>query len=395
MNIKLYSRDGVYYARIYHNKEAIRLSTGCKDLNLAKEELFKIDRLITDGGIANIKNRYLETKGESSSDLVELCEKYLREAVRGTIRTKSNSIIKPSSISTYGFSIKTLREYASFKGSIDLNDFTLDGLDLRVKSALSDRFDAYFNGLDSWMQEKEYKINTRADVIKNITIIVNHYKEKLFLNLPKIKSLGRNEPPIVVLDQEFVNDFVLNTLHTNNKDRFMWELSCVMMVTSLRISDAISLDKSDINNGFLIKENKKTGTNTSIPLPKVLADHISGNISEFGGVYSLNADESYYRKNIKKYFSKFPAMHKEVSIKITKPDGSKVVETKKMYDWVHPHMLRKTAITCMLSNGVSPEHVRFASGHKPNSSSFNRYVGFVESNFKSEIGSYYNKIFKQ
>jgi hypothetical protein len=47
----------------------------------------------------------------------------------------------------------------------------------------------------------------------------------------------------------------------------------------------------------------------------------------------------------------------------------------------------------MLANNVSPEHVKFASGHKPSSESFNRYIGFVDRHYKSQITDYHKKMF--
>ena len=86
-------------------------------------------------------------------------------------------------------------------------------------------------------------------------------------------------------------------------------------------------------------------------------------------------------------------MHETVSVAELDIKGNEHVITKQLWEWVHPHLLRKTAITTMIYNKVPERFIKFASGHTTNSNAFERYVGHVEKYYKSEINDYYGKMF--
>jgi integrase len=297
-----------------------------------------------------------------------------------------------------------LSQFAATNGSINLNDFVLDGKGLKEKQNITEKFVAYFEKLTNYMIDCGHQINTRRECINILCIITNYYREKLFLNIPKIPRLNGHETPIIVLQPEFLKKFVMDE-HNYYKEftpsaKYLWEVIATMLVTSFRISDAVLLTKNDftIKNSevFLIKENQKTGENTEMPLPRVLTDIYMENLARHQSIFTPidTPDKAQYiRRKIKNLFCMYPEMHEMVTVKKADVRGNKIAVTKKMYEWVHPHMLRKTAITTMLVNNVSPDHVKFASGHRPNSEAFNRYVGFVDRHYKSQITDYHKKMF--
>jgi site-specific recombinase XerD len=64
------------------------------------------------------------------------------------------------------------------------------------------------------------------------------------------------------------------------------------------------------------------------------------------------------------------------------------MNTNKLYKFVTPHVLRRSAITSMLVAGVDEETVKKMSGHARNSGSFNVYVGHVQSHFDEQSNKY-------
>jgi integrase len=170
-----------------------------------------------------------------------------------------------------------------------------------------------------------------------------------------------------------------------------------MLITSLRISDVVSLQPSNIQyvdgRGVLVKINIKTGTETALPLPDFLADIYTFNLNNHGRIFSSRAKHpSNVRLRLGEFMMKYPEMHKTYSYTRCNYLGEIVTIQGKFYDLVHTHMLRKTAITLMIASGMSIDHVRFASGHSANSQSINRYIGFVEQRHKSEVSNYYSKL---
>lgn len=425
MTISFYKVSNTIYCRMRDKGSMVRMSTGIKapelltisrnrfvgpmayKYNATLEKQAAVIRGLYEEcmDINAIKDRYKTPEAEEENySFDKLCQKYINDIKVGDIKTKQKHHFRPSSISAYSFAIDSYAKFCLVHGSIDLMKMSLDNKDLKAKKILADKFNSHFDKFVNHMKSIEYKLNTRVNVINMLSIVLNHYRNELFLQLPKMEKLSSQDAPIIVLDGDFLKRFVMDdhglykTFDANNK--FMWEMAATMLITSFRISDAASLKASDMmikgKEVFLVKENQKTGEDTTMPLPEKYTDVIMHNLSIYKSVYTpISAPEpqAFFRKHIKEFFKQYPEMQEEVAVRKIDINGDKVHESKPMYEWVHPHMLRKTAITTMLANDVSPEHVKFASGHKPMSNSFNRYVGFVDRHYKSQITDYHKKMF--
>ncbi len=429
MTISFYQVSSTIYCRVRDNGYMVRVSTGIKtpdrlefsknrfvgNLRIAskynaalKKQVDIIEKIYQEHNdirvIKDIYNTPELTDDVVTYDLVALCHKYLNRIKSGSIKTKQQHNFRPSSISAYSFAIDTYVNYATIHGSIDLKKMSLDNKDLMTKRAIADKFNLHFDGLVDHMKSINYQPNTRSNVVNTLSIILNYYRDDLFLQIPKLQRVAGSEAPIIVLDGDFLKRFVVDEHNLygtfNRTNKFMWEMAATMLITSFRISDAATLKASDMavkgDSVFLIKENQKTGEDTTMPLPKKYTDVIMHNLSVYGSVYTpigFPELQAFFRKHIKEFFKQYPEMHEVVAVRKVDVDGNKMFESMPMYDLVHPHMLRKTAITTMLANNVSPEHVKFASGHKPSSESFNRYIGFVDRHYKSQITDYHKKMF--
>jgi len=432
MTISFYQRGATIYCRVHHGTDMVRISTGIKvppyirfakdrflgdtteaaslnaDLHRQKaviNELYAANR----GNLYKVKEAYSTPElvvdyEEENYDLVNLCERYMSSIMSGEIKTRQKKKFRVSSIKGYQFPVNVLTQFSLIHGSIDLSEFVLDNKSLKEKQVITDRFMAYFDKFMDYMIDCELQINTRRECVNVICIVINYFRDKLFLNVPKIQRLGVQDSPIVILQPEFLKKFVMDEHRLykgfSPEHRYMWEMIATMLVTSFRISDAVLLTKNDfiIKNEevFLVKENQKTGEDTEMPLPKVLTDVYMENLARHRSIYTPIGPKDklgYFRKKMREFLAMYPEMHEMVTVKKADIRGNKIPITKRMYEWVHPHMLRKTAITTMLINNVSPDHVKFASGHRPNSNAFNRYVGFVDRHYKSQINDYQKKMF--
>lgn len=404
MKVSFYLRGDMINCRVHDGKNMKRFSTGIK---LPPNCELKGTRITERHPSAQEINSQLAVilathsrVSAPDTDLVSLCHKYIDLAKSGEIKTKSKTEFKPATIRLYKYAVDTFTLF--YQKPVDLNQLSLDGKTFADKQRANDEMIAMFERFDEFMLGLGLGVNTRSDMNNIISIIIQYWAKRLFLNVTKPPLIGKYEPPIIVLDDQFVRRFVTDDHELyqsfTNDYRYIWEVCAVMMVTSLRISDAISLDKSDIINGqFLLKENKKTGEYTEMPLPRQLTEKLMANIDQYGSPYTpikANVKDMYIRTLLKDFFKQYPEMHQNVTAKVSDARGNKHPETKPLYKWVHPHMLRKTAITSMLANGVEEDHVKFCSGHSAKSTSFERYKGFVEKRYKSQVFSYQEKMFK-
>jgi integrase len=435
MKISFYLRQTTVYARISHKSDMVRVTTGIKPSMAFKltgdrfegnniqvaalnADLDKFRASINElfvyhnGDLQKVRATLVGevTKPEDrptdeNYNLDHLLMLYIDMANAGEIKSRKGTKLSQSTISTYRFAVNVYLRYQGKNKPVDLTYFSLDGKVMKEKQTVADMFTKHFEKLEIFMVKEEFAINTRHDVMNILSIIINYWCEKLFIRVPSLPKLGKHETAIVVLDDRFLAKFVTDEHKLyQSMDRvykYIWEVCSVIMVTSLRVSDAVAITKDDlefVNNGvFLQKKNQKTGEYTTTPLPPAICNWMYDNMAKYGTAYTpiqkTVTPQAVIRRHMAEFFKQYDEMHELVTVRVSSVDNRAVPVTKPMYEWVHPHMLRKTAITAMIANGVSIDHVKFASGHSQSSTSFNRYVGWVDRHYKSGINNYQDKMF--
>ena len=344
---------------------------------------------------------------EIEFDIVSVAKRYLSRIYTGEILTKSGTKMKSSTLNLYSFSVRTLIEYACTRKTLLLLDFnSVNSHNALANKEMADKYHEYWRGFHKYMSEIGLAINTKSSITTIVATILNHFQKEYMWTLPTFPTIRPVDNPIVVLPHEFVADFINDThkkYQTFDSDsKFIWEVCATILVTTMRVSDVVSLNYKDLlvspNGVFLSKMNKKTGAVTNMPLPKALTDRYMENMAMHGSIFTTISSASWKKHllyyHFSKFFAKYKEMHAVVSASFMNAKGEYEMKSLPLYDWVKPHLLRKTAITMMLKNGVSDQHTKFASGHSARSMAFEKYRGFVDSHFNSEIGDYFDKFLK-
>lgn len=430
MTISFFQRGDTINARLTDGtKVSIRLTTGIKVPHYAK---FVKDKFVgTTPDIPGLNNDLLRMKiqlselylhykdpvkvkdnfnpktpdllviDEESYDLVELCRMYIKKANSGEIKAKTERKLSYNTIRAYGHAVANLDEYSRIAGSMDLKEMSIEAsYDTATKRKLSGKFTSYFKGLDDFMTDKQYNLRTRSGIMNFLSIMVHYWERELFLRLPKIAYAQAPDNQVVVLDPQFVSKFLTDNLYerldTNMK--YVWEVCATILITTMRLDDAVKLNVSDLNitpnSIFLSKVNGKTKATTDVPLPKVLENIFRHNLTYHGSVFCRKSDQKLVNAKIRDLFALYDEMHQVVSVRKVGVDGNYDSKMAPFYEHVHPHMLRKTAITTMIYNGVSERHIKFLSGHSFKSGAFEKYVAFVDRNFRTEVTDYFSKLLK-
>ena len=240
--------------------------------------------------------------------------------------------------------------------------------------------------------------------VKNIRTFFNYLNtEKDFItgNFYKQFYVRKENVEILVLSPEQLKKLIHDTEFEENltsaekriKDVFVF--GCT---TGLRFSDLYRLTPENFEfsqeDWYLKTKSKKTKTYTSVKLPD----------------YAVTIIQKYFsRSNDKVIFSPislfiFNRTLKNIGEKagFTKPishsrekrgiSTSRLNTDLRFCDKMSSHMMRRTAITTMLTLGM-PEHmVKKISGHQANSKSFNRYIHYSNAYLNNEIGKYHQKL---
>lgn len=290
-----------------------------------------------------------------------------------------------SAIALYLESKKELTSYATYKAcskylEVTVNLKTIDLAGDLLTSARTKRI----RKTKDMFEKVEHKLRKKSqntkfftiNMLKSVLRMVENTDGSRFWSAYKVDQEMKD---IVILDIDFAKDFVVdnhNFYDTMGAQlKAVWELSAVMLTTTLRISDAMALTSKDLDSdGRITIKNQKTGALTSCPVPKSLFDKLMANQKRFGRLFFRQIDKWDAYRLLPKLFILYP-------------------ETIDIKDTVKFHVFRKTAISVMLAMNVPQSIVMRASGHAVGSKAFARYVGHVETMFNSEITNFQSKFY--
>jgi integrase len=267
--------------------------------------------------------------------------------------------------------------------------------DAKQKKCASDLSKSYFQNLRSWMADQGFKITTQSMIFEKLKVLLAFAEDEFMIRVDKKFRHYKEEVPIVVISPDMVKKFLNTQRPADIRMAYAYEISSVVLVTSLRISDAMSLTIEDLSDGCIVSTNKKTGANTKSPIPQKVYQMLLDNYSKYGRIYSICVN----RWETDAIMSEMmPLIFKDiatgnVTVSRMSPDGTSYTKTSKpLYEMIRPHMLRKSAITSMITLGVPERFVKHLSGHKGNSKAFERYVAYVEKEYNESIKNYQNNL---
>lgn len=401
MKVTFYPRGSVYQVRMSDRSTCIRFSSGFNirdKVNLEKERDHILNLYKSLHDLKRVRDVYVSKDTsviDDSFDIANLFAKYVNMMSTGEILTRKSKGFSKSSIRLYDYVSNKINDFGE---RLDLMRCHIDsGEPQKSKSDKQARFNRFFNSFNNFLIRQSISPTSRADIFNISGIMLNYWSDNLFIVLPKIPRIDRGDKPILVYDPKFVKAFIKDehNVYSRLTDELKttWEVCATIMITTMRIGDAVTLNHQHIrlsdDAAFLIKKNIKTGVFTEMPLPGVLTKIYKQNLSSVGRLYTLDPTTKMIYDNIKCLFKMYDESHQLVTVSRLTNNGEEVIETKPMYEWTHPHMLRKTAITTMIYDRVPERFIKFSSGHSENSHAFGRYVGHVEKNYKSSMVDYF------
>ena len=216
----------------------------------------------------------------------------------------------------------------------------------------------------------------------------------------------RNEEvPIVVLSPEQLNFLIydksfeesLSPRLQRTKDIFVF--GCTV---ALRVSDLFSLNGSNLEiteeSYYLKVTSKKTQTPTRIKLPEYAIEIIRKYYRRRHNNLLPVISNNNLNKNLKLlaetagWTAQVAKTRGRRGISIPLNKDSKIYDGFRFCDLITSHTMRRTAITTMLSLGMTEFMVRKISGHAANSKEFFRYVALAQSYIDKETEALFQRL---
>jgi integrase len=392
---------------IDRSEHAIRMNAKIKDITNRFEELVKSGASYDEATV-----KMLEPKNEEPDNsklmLVDFMASKFSDIERGE-RSKRKTPFAEESVLSYRSAFRFYKKFVDDVG----NDINLYDVDLYSKKTREERVaaankvhDVMFELLD-WMIQLGLKPNTQKHYINMTNRYIKMAEQEHMISVPKESPPPGEEFPIVTLPMDFMAGFVSDSFgmyeQIPHKFKWLYEASLIILNTTFRIKDVMSLKHSD----FVVKPDGNIGVrhiaskrkkSVTVPIPRYIYDMVTANYKEYGNIYTYSDElkpiQTNYQDYVQELFAMYEPLHIEHSVQRMTPDQRGVVtETRPYYKFITAHALRRTAITAMLISGVPEMQVKIASGHTHDSAAFKKYVDYVEATFNTEITSFQEKLF--
>ena len=339
----------------------------------------------------------------SEIPLLPLFRKFISESKSGKRLKKNGKRIKPETTTNYYCVMKNLEGFSK-ETSFNLRLKAIDNLDKRERETEQNYWKKFYHQFTRYLYvSRNCYDNYVGATIKIIRIFFNYLQNEKLLNTGnyfKAFYVIKEEPPIIALSVEqlrflIYNDDFRESLPTRLKptlDYFI--IGCTV---ALRVSDLFNVCEGDIitsgENTYLINTSLKTDSDIKVPLPEYAIEIINKYLSK-------------HRSPKRKLFQKIALRNFNLNLRLigalagwTDVVGKhrakrgiqqnlQVSSTRNSFrfcDLISSHLMRRTAITTMISLGMPEFLARKVSGHSNNSTAFYRYVHLAQTQVDDEL----------
>jgi integrase/recombinase XerD len=281
------------------------------------------------------EGRVLDPNGKTVS-VEKACDDFLADAkARG---------LRESSLYKYELLLTRLKTFAAEKGLTFISHFDVDTT-------------AKFR--ESWTN-KGTSARKKLESLRTFFTFC-HDRNWIESNPAKKLKMGKNEePPIEPFTKEQVASVLAAIAEYPDKQNAVRLRALILLLrySALRIGDAVTLDRSRIENGRLFLRTAKTGTRVFVPLPKASLDALDACPHErtpfWTGESKRKSVIGNWQRAMKKLF------------KLAKvPDG-------------HPHRFRHTFAAELLMSGTALTNVAQLLGHSSEKITEKHYSAWIK-----------------
>lgn len=340
-------------------------------------------------------------------DLLPLYKKYIADTKSGKRFMKNNKKVSASTIKLQTYIYNHLSNF-SIAQNFELKILPAHKLSKKSFELQKKYWKNFYRLFCNYLYEDRKCSDNYVGMVLNSLKSFFGYLEREH-NLPvntyyKNFKVQRPNPTILVLTPERLQTLIYDRELDNRLTQAELRIKNIFIigcVTALRYSDLMALKKSNIlyiNNEYYVNNiSIKTSTATKVKLPGFAFDILKKSKSRtqllFKPISLLN-----FNKHLKNIGEK--ADWTEPVYKTRKKRGLEMVRYKdsakkehyRFCDLMSSHMMRRTAITTMLTLGVEESVARKISGHAPGSTEFYRYVKYSQDYLNSQTDDYFNKL---
>lgn len=340
--------------------------------------------------------------------LLPLLHQFINQLKKGKHLQKNGKRVKPASIRNYEYLELLLTRFSEYDNCklILHNNTNLSKSQFEQEKKYWKDF--YFRFTNYLYDELNHHDNYVGRVIKLLRCFLNYLIEEKGLNIGfhhKKFYAPSEEVDIVVLSPERLNYLIENVELEKQLPGELRKVKNVFVfgcAVALRYSDLMALTKSNVevvnNRHYINIQSKKTGIYTKVKLPTFGVNILKKYQNLYTHKLLPQFTKAYFNKKIKlimAYYGFTEHVQRTRNKRGIPEKVYKTIDGKKQFrfcDAVTSHTMRRSAITTMLSLGMSEQAVRQISGHAANSKEFFRYVSFAQTYIDTEIDQVHERL---
>lgn len=331
--------------------------------------------------------------------------KFILDSKSGKRLQPNGKRYSPGTIKNYESTEKLLLEFSKSR-SFPLRIYMVSQLNSREIDRERTYWTRFHRMFSSYLYDDlKFYDNHAGQQIKNVKVFFNYLNKQYgfgLVDIQKIFYVRKEEIRIYPLLPEELNYLIYDQAFSDRlkprmkqvKDFFVF--GCTV---GLRVSDLFALKRSNvrINNGqhYLSVRSIKTNLDTLIKLPQYAVEILDRYEKSKKVLLPV-----FNKSNLNKYIKQLLELAGFTqNVTVSRQRRGKPVELKKMgnksirfCDVASTHTMRRTAITTMLSLGMTEQLVRKISGHAPGSKEFYRYVLWAQTYQDKESDMVFEKL---
>ncbi len=346
----------------------------------------------------------------SKEEFFQLLDDFINDSIRGKRLKKNGDRISQGKIVNYQCMQLMLLRFVEYSG-FEMKFYLVENLTFREKQQAANYWRKFYTRFTNYMYyQRNCYDNYVGSMIKELKVFFNYVKNERLFNIGDfhksfyiykesidIIALSNEQLHFFIYDKEFHQKAIEHELDII-KDIFVF--GCTV---ALRVSDLFALTPKNVikkrNGYYLIVKSQKTKVKTMIKLPDYAIEILHRYQGKQETIFP-KIDLGSFNKQLRRLGKFMPDDF--IVVKTRERKGKPVViykdKKKKLHyhlsDHLSSHVMRRTAITNMLTMGV-PEHVvRKISGHSANSKEFFRYVELSQRLMDDTTDEYFEKIKK-
>jgi site-specific recombinase XerD len=323
-------------------------------------------------------------------------ERFIQDSRRGKRLQPNGKRISGGTVTNYVYTLGLIKKFCDDK-KFELRIRPARRLNARELEREKNYWKKFYKRFTDYLYDDcGFFDNYVGHNVKNIRTFFNYLNKDLALGVGdfhKLFYVRKEEIAIFPLMPEELSFLVYNKTFEDSLTSKMKEVKDFFVfgcTVALRFSDLASLKHSNIRIAsgqyYLVVRSIKTNTDTLVKLPPYAVDIINKYPRRKRLLPAFN------KVNLNKYIKQLLEQAGLTQPVLLSRDRrgrtrelKKTNENYRFCDVATTHTMRRTAITTMLSLGVSEQVVRKISGHAPGSKEFYRYVFWAQTYQDQEV----------